>query len=57
MDFHCMKCLKFESAEEKEARIEKIKRFFSEDSQFLHFRPPTPDLSEEMSRYHKPPLM
>ena len=52
-----MKCLKFESAEEKEARIEKIKRFFSEDSQFLHFRPPTPDLSEEMSRYHKPPLM
>ena len=29
MEFHCMKCMKFESEEEKLSRIEKVRRFFS----------------------------
>ena len=45
--------MKFESPEEKAVRIERISKYFSEDSQFLLYRPPTPDLSAEMMRLEK----
>lgn len=45
MEFNCMKCMKFENDEQKKnARINKYRHLFSSDSQFLNYRPPTPQL-------------
>ena len=57
LDFHCMKCMKFEPAETREARLEVGRRFFKEDSVFLNWIPQTPDLSyEEHDNKELPPL-
>lgn len=42
-----MKCLKYESPEAKKILLDKCGHFFSEDSLYLNYRPPTPSLQSE----------
>ncbi len=43
-----MKCLKYESPEAKKELLQKCSQFFSEDSLYLNYRPPTPSLQSEI---------
>ena len=44
LEFHCMKCMKFQSEEEKSPRLQKCIHMFATDSLYLNYSPPTPKL-------------